>query len=80
MAQHHSLGPDDGYEVFVDADDLHGYFEHNTEGDADAGELWFATMEEGRLELTDYDGVFELPKYVITTLEGFGISVPQSFK
>lgn len=55
--------------------DNRGYFEHHKFGDNCAGELWF----EGT-ELTDYDGVFELPKEVIKALEGQGFVVDEDFK
>ena len=50
--------------------DNRGYFEHHKLGDNCAGELWF----EGG-ELTDYDGVFELPKEVIEAIENAGFVV-----
>lgn len=52
-----------------------GYFEHETEGDNCAGELWF----EGK-ELIDYDGVFALPKEVVTALREYGWIVGEEFE
>lgn len=44
-----------------------GWFEHHTEGEEFGGGLWF----DGKA-LTDYDGVFELPRQVVTALQGAG--------
>lgn len=43
------------------------YFEHNRVGDDCAGHMWF----ENRT-LIDYDGVFELPKQIITYMSHIG--------
>lgn len=47
--------------------DSQGYFEHNTLGDGCGGGLWLEGME-----VTDYDGVFELPKEVREALKAEG--------
>lgn len=47
------------FEIKVDTNAGYGYFEHNELGDEVGGGLWFIGNE-----LTDYDGVFELPKQV----------------
>jgi len=74
----------DSYCIEVEPDKLHGYFEHNEEGDNQAGELLFergptpvlaASLPGGRLRLIDYDGVFEWPKEVIDALKGIGVDV-----
>lgn len=41
--------------------------------------LWYE-MQDGKRVLTDYDGVFSLPKEAIELLEGHGIVVPDEFK
>jgi hypothetical protein len=50
------------------------YFEHNIEGDNYAGSMWF----EGKI-LTDYDGVFELPKEVIQMMIDKGCDMTYAF-
>lgn len=46
------------------------YFEHNELGDECGGGLWF----EGR-ELIDYDGVYALPREVVSMLKDLGFDV-----
>jgi hypothetical protein len=59
------------YEISLDFDTTgqRGYFEHNTLGDERAGGLWY---DENK-NITDYDGVAELPKEVREALiaDGF---------
>jgi hypothetical protein len=58
------------YEISLDGYGAgHGYFEHNTLGDERAGGLWY----DDKKNLTDYDGVYELPKEVREALiaDGF---------
>jgi len=58
------------YEITLDLHGDHrGYFEHNTLGDERAGGLWY---DENK-NLTDYDGVAELPREVREALiaDGF---------
>lgn len=45
----------------------YGYFEHDRVGEDRAGGLWFRDKA-----LTDYDGVFELPREVIKALQDAG--------
>lgn len=47
-----------------------GWFEHEELGDECGGGLWFAPRE-----LVDYDGVFELPKEIVTMLRDRGYVV-----
>lgn len=49
-----------------------GWFEHETEGDAQGGELLFSGME-----LIDYDGVFALPPELCKKLREIGYFVPK---
>ena len=51
------------FEIKIDTATNYGYFEHNELGDECGGGLWF---QDGAL--TDYDGVYELPKQVETAL------------
>jgi len=44
------------------------YFEHKRLGDDEAGRIWVKDNL-----IIDYDGVFELPKEILTALEGLGI-------
>jgi hypothetical protein len=59
------------YEISLDFDTTgqRGYFEHTTLGDERAGGLWY----DDKKNLTDYDGVYELPKEVREALiaDGF---------
>jgi hypothetical protein len=62
------------FEVGVDTSANYGYFEHETKGDECGGGLWF----EGK-ELTDFDGLFELPKAVAEGLREHGFVVSSDF-
>jgi hypothetical protein len=67
------------WQVYLDADQLHGYFEHNDQGEG--GELWFARCNgDWNLELTDYDGVSCLCKSIWNALLMHGIRVDDVFK
>lgn len=68
------------FEVQVFSDDTRGYFEHNEVGDDCAGELWFERNAEGKMEITDYDGVVCLPKEVIETLRKAGFVIGEEFE
>lgn len=59
---------------------MRGYFEHHEHGDNCGGGLWFARDELGALTLVDYDGIFELPREVWSTLEEMNIVVEDEFK
>ena len=62
------------FDVQISTAELKGYFEHDRLGDECAGELWFEKQEGGdSLVLTDYDGVFELPKEVKQVLIDNGV-------
>ncbi len=52
------------FEIKVDTTTGYGYFEHNELGDECGGGLWFINNA-----LTDYDGVYELPKQVEQALQ-----------
>jgi hypothetical protein len=78
--KYHVMGEPKGFEVYVNPNDLHGYFEHNEEGDANAGELFFeCSGEDSTLTLTDYDGVPSLPVQVCRALVDMGIVVDPEF-
>ena len=51
-------------------DEYRGYFEHDVHGEG--GGLWFTNGE-----LTDYDGVYFLPKDVATAIRSLGYTVPE---
>ena len=55
------------YTIEIDTRAQYGYFEHNELGDEKAGGLWF----DGK-RLSDYDGVFELPRQVTAALINAG--------
>jgi hypothetical protein len=61
----------ENYEIWLNIDTTgqRGYFEHTTLGDERAGGLWY----DDKKNLTDYDGVYELPKEVREALiaDGF---------
>lgn len=63
--------------VGIDTVELYGYWERRdgTEG----GGLWFRAMDDGRLELADFDGYFELPRKVVDALRGAGIVLDETF-
>lgn len=67
------------FTVEVDTQAKYGYFEHEIHGDGLGGGLWFEIDDEGRLSLTDYDGVYELPKAVFDALLMMGLHVDNSF-
>lgn len=48
-------------EFDIEISGLRGYFEHTSLGEECSGRLWF----NSRKELTDYDGVYTLPKEVV---------------
>lgn len=80
-------GDTENYSVMVDTNQKHGYFEHHTAGDAQGGELTFAILHvlvnghfEHALELTDYDGVAELPYEVTNWLRGQGLIVDSLYE
>lgn len=55
------------FQIEITPDTAHGFFEHYELGDGWGGGLWF----DGK-RLTDYDGVFELPKEVTAALIAAG--------
>jgi hypothetical protein len=63
--------------TYVDDANLHGYYEHDAQGEG--GELWFERRSDGKLELTDFDGRYELPKSVARTLREAGYVVDATF-
>lgn len=67
------------FTVKVDTAACRGYFEHDRQGMDYGGGLWFegssqnASGDAGRkLELVDYDGVFQLPTEVFEALRNHG--------
>lgn len=67
------------YTVSIDTPGLYGCFEHDILGDNSGGGLWFERGKAGQLELTDYDGVFALPKQVASGLREHGYVVSSEF-
>lgn len=71
------------WEVLVDTNACYGCYEHDEEGEG--GGLWFEVMPrsksgfEHKLELTDYDGRFQLPREVIAALRNHGFVVGPDF-
>jgi hypothetical protein len=58
--------------VEIDPAAQYGYFEHKD--GSEGGGLWFDGME-----LTDFDGTYELPKAVAAALRGAGYILDSSF-
>lgn len=58
------------YTIQIDNAANYGYFEHNELGDESAGGIWFENKE-----VSDYDGVFALPKDVVKALRDNGYVV-----
>ena len=56
---------------------LTGWFERDSDGTG--GGLWFA-INDGKLELVDYDGVYELPKPILCALREAGVDADDSFE
>jgi hypothetical protein len=73
----------ENFDVQVDTAAKHGYFEHHELGDGCGGELWFADVtpdaSDMKLDLIDYDGVYELPKEVAKALRDGGFIVSEDF-
>lgn len=67
------------YEVRIDTSAYYGYFEHDELGDELGGGLWFSYFDNGRLSLTDYDGVAVLPLSVCHALRALGCHVHPEF-
>lgn len=65
------------YEVKIEEDGYHGYFER--ESDGSGGGLWFERVD-GKMELIDYDGMTHLPKEVAETLRKAGFVVGEEFE
>ena len=68
------------YTLGIDAEEMYGYFEHNTVGEDKSGGLWFVKLGSS-LELVDYDGpcVNGLPTQVFDALVAYGCSVDQDY-
>lgn len=49
---------EEGHKIEIDEAAMYGYWEY-PDG-AEGGGLWFARTDTGQVELSDYDGVFEL--------------------
>lgn len=64
--------------VEIDESAMYGAWEYRdgTEG----GGLWFERLDDGRLDLVDYDGAFALPQAVIVALRGADVSVEEIFE
>jgi hypothetical protein len=56
---------------------MYGAWEYKdgTEG----GGLWFERLDDGRLDVVDYDGAFSLPVSVIEALREANISLDETF-
>jgi hypothetical protein len=72
----HPYGADGGI-IGIDTLMCHGYWEY-ADG-SEGGELLFDALPDGRLELMDYDGAFELPRPVVAALTAHGVVVGEEF-
>lgn len=68
------------WEVHVDPSRLYGYFEFvgDDENRYVEGGLWF-DARNGKLELSDFDGTFSLPRDVAAMLTEAGFVVSEEF-
>lgn len=66
------------YEVQIDPLAKYGYFEHEVYGEERGGGLWFEE-QDGKLTLTDYDGLWYLPKAVAEAIVQLGHIVEPHF-
>jgi len=64
--------------VQIDESAMYGGWEHKN--GMEGGGLWFERLMDGRLDLTDYDGDYVLPKAVIKALREANISVNEIFE
>jgi hypothetical protein len=75
MAHNYTQVLDSGkFTIRISPSTNYGYFEHTIMGEDCGGGLWF----DGN-ELTDYDGVFELPKTVAQVLVQAGYHLEPEF-
>ncbi len=51
------------FHIWLTVDGYRGYFEHDLLGEDHGGGLWFENKS-----LTDYDGVYDLPKEIVDFL------------
>jgi hypothetical protein len=61
------------WEVSIDEESMYGYFEHDDFGEG--GGIWFEKNADGVLEVSDFDGVFQLPNDVISVIRELGFVV-----
>ena len=64
--------------VQIDESAMYGAWDHKN--GFEGGGLWFERLTDGRLDLTDYDGDYCLPKAVINALRAANISVNEIFE
>lgn len=66
-----------GHFIQIDTAQKYGYWEH-PDG-AEGGGLWFSPYLGGTLELTDYDGTYELHASIVGALRDAGYHLDESF-
>jgi hypothetical protein len=64
----------------VDIDESAMYGGWDRKDGMEGGGLWFERLTDGRLNLTDCDGDFGLPKAVIKALRDANINVNENFE
>ena len=73
----HPWGAEHG-QVGIDTAALYGYWERKD--GSEGGGLWFVECDDkGTLELSDYDGAFELPRSVVAALRAAGVVLDEVF-
>jgi hypothetical protein len=63
--------------VGIDHAARYGYWEHRN--GHEGGGLWFDRLDNGKLELRDFDGWYSLPPAVVTALRGAKIEVGSEY-
>jgi hypothetical protein len=70
--------PNECGDVKIDPEALYGAWDHKD--GSEGGGLWFELLDDGRLDLVDYDGYYYLPKAVVKALREAGVSVDETFE
>ena len=64
-----------GHKIQIDDNAMYGCWEYPN--GSEGGGLWFVLLLDGRIEMGDYDGVFELHPTIITALREAGYFVDE---
>lgn len=69
--------PDGPGEIKIDPKALYGYWERRD--GSEGGGLWFAHVDDGKMELVDFDGAYELPATCVKLLRDAGYVLDSCF-